>query len=230
MAQRDLHVEEAGHGVAQQHVRHALGPCRDRRHEEREPREEPQERERVDPCPEAPVAVFARGQQEYHALDVEVEPCHAHDGVVPKVLVGHEDIPRRPVEFHDAPVVLVEQPPKHPAVDREDGQMGDVRVAVDRVGHGVVDVVRGLPPSDAYPVEESDERAQARDVDSVGGGGPLPHVPRVVADEGELLPEYAQEDRAYGVRGERLGLEQQSERADEYPEHPDELEPVERRR
>lgn len=90
-------------------------------------------------------------------------------------------------------MILVEQPPKHPLVQGKDRQMRNVGIAIDRIGHGVMDIVGGFPPGDRDAVEESDEGGEVGNGDVVAGVGTGGHVADVVADEGELLPEEAEE-------------------------------------
>mmetsp|Transcript_19957 Transcript_19957/g.40885 ORF Transcript_19957/g.40885 Transcript_19957/m.40885 type:complete len:203 (-) Transcript_19957:427-1035(-) len=122
--------------------------------------------------------------------------------------------------------------------------MRDVGIAIDRIGHGVMDIVGGFPPGDGDAVEEGDEGGEVGYGDVVAGVGAGGHVADVVANEGELLPEEAEEGGSNEGDGDgervviRIGvgiirlfvMKEEEECREKDGEHPDKFLDVKERR
>mmetsp|Transcript_10415 Transcript_10415/g.36265 ORF Transcript_10415/g.36265 Transcript_10415/m.36265 type:complete len:386 (+) Transcript_10415:872-2029(+) len=188
----DLHVDHARDGVREEEEDGALRARGQGRVEGSDPRKVQRHSRELRP---APPDVLLRRQQD-EALYVEVDARDGHDEVEGVVLVAHQE-PGEAVELEDAVVVQRRHPGEVLVRYGEQGDVLDVRIALDAVHRHVVHVVRRLPPRDADAVEgvahhEPDQAVVQRVVRHRV-------VPRVVPDEQALLPEETQEDRAQHV-------------------------------
>ena len=86
--------------------------------------------------------LWRRGDEQ-EGLEVEVNPCHSHEGVEDIVLVRHQEASCS-IEGHGSPVVLGVERGEEVGGDSHDGKVLDVRVVRQTVGRDVVHVVRPL--------------------------------------------------------------------------------------
>jgi len=101
------------------------------------------------------------------AEEVEVEARKCHDGVVPPLLVWHEQVAS--AVPNEAKVVEGREDRLHVCGGRgEQRDVLNIRVVFGEVGDEVVNVVRGLPPADTETAAEvGNEGADERVVDKV---------------------------------------------------------------
>eukprot|EP00591_Stephanopyxis_turris_P000641 CAMPEP_0195509232 /NCGR_PEP_ID=MMETSP0794_2-20130614/2227_1 /TAXON_ID=515487 /ORGANISM="Stephanopyxis turris, Strain CCMP 815" /LENGTH=802 /DNA_ID=CAMNT_0040636397 /DNA_START=117 /DNA_END=2526 /DNA_ORIENTATION=- len=188
--QRDLHVEEAGDKVGDDQEEENVSPGGEGGEESSEPREEAEQGDDL----ERLVLDLLGGQEQQPRLHVEVEAGEAHDGVEEQVLVADEEAADDVVHAVLTAVVGAPEGSEHLLRDGDERDVLDVWVVLDRVAHDVVDVVGALPPGEGDAASEVAEGGAPEEVQPAHVGKGV--VADVVADEGELLPENAEEDRS----------------------------------
>jgi hypothetical protein len=190
VGQRDLDVQDNGDNVRGEHKGNAVLPRRERAPTQQVAEDVPVAAHECDldgaSPPRGAELLRAWRHEMQPAEEVEVEARERHDGVVPPLLVGNEQVARTVPD--EAEVVEGREDRLHVGGGgAEERDVLDVRVVFGHVGDEMVHVVRRLPPADAKTAAEiGNEGADEGVVDKVSSDTT---VAGVVGCEHDLLLE-----------------------------------------
>mmetsp|Transcript_14621 Transcript_14621/g.22580 ORF Transcript_14621/g.22580 Transcript_14621/m.22580 type:complete len:234 (+) Transcript_14621:584-1285(+) len=153
MTQGNLHVQDARNIVRQDVKQHTTQDSRKLHGQCVHPHMKPYQRPNLPlPLPHIlrrAVNTDATGMQQ--TLHVQIEPRERHDGIVQPVLILDEHMRR----FVQRKIIIEPRAEnftlQKPFRNGKNGQMLNVRIMLDRIGHNVVHIMTPLPPTDAEP-------------------------------------------------------------------------------